>query len=66
MPQPVLRVLLIEDNPGDKRLGESRKFQKHLAQLTAGIAGAGKDTPAPKAQFPFLSGVLRGATTSVQ
>ena len=46
-----------------KRLGESGKFQKHIAQLAAGIAGAGKDTPAPKPRFSFLPGALRRAAT---
>jgi Flp pilus assembly CpaE family ATPase len=57
-----------ESMENGKRLGESRKFQKHLAQFAAGIAGAGKpaDTPAPKRKFPFLSGVLRSATTSAE
>jgi hypothetical protein len=50
-----------------KRLGESRKFQSHIAQLVAGIAGVrvGKDTQAPKPGFSFLAGALRRATTGV-
>ena len=50
-----------------KRLGESRKFQNHIAQLAAGIAGVrvGKDTQAPKPGFSFLAGALRRATTGV-
>jgi Flp pilus assembly CpaE family ATPase len=46
-----------------KRLGESRKFQNHIAQLAAGIAGVGKDTQTPKPRFSFLPGALRRATT---
>jgi Flp pilus assembly CpaE family ATPase len=48
-----------------KRLGESRKFQKHMAQLAARIAGVEveKDPQAPKPRFPFLSGALRSAST---
>ena len=48
-----------------KRLGESRKFQKHMAQLAARIAGGEveKGTQAPKPRFPFFSGVLRSAST---
>jgi Flp pilus assembly CpaE family ATPase len=50
-----------------KRLGESRKFQKHMAQLAARIAGVGaaKDTQTPKPRFSFLPGVLRRATTGI-
>jgi DNA-binding response OmpR family regulator len=53
-----------------KRLGESRKFQSHIARLTAGITGVesvGKDnTQAPKApRFAFLPGALRRATTGI-
>jgi Flp pilus assembly CpaE family ATPase len=50
-----------------KRLGESRKFQKHMAQLAARIAGAevAKDTHTPKPRFSFLPGVLRRATTGI-
>ena len=44
-------------------LGESRKFQSHIAQLAAGIAGVAKDTPAPKPRFSFLPEALRRATT---
>jgi Flp pilus assembly CpaE family ATPase len=48
-----------------KRLGESRKFQKHMAELAARIAGAevNRDTPAPKSRFPFFAGALRSAST---
>lgn len=48
-----------------KRLGESKKFQKHMAQLAARIAGVGvaKDTQTPKPGFSFLPGVLRRAAT---
>jgi Flp pilus assembly CpaE family ATPase len=46
-----------------KRLGESGKFQKHIAQLAAGIAGEGKDSQAPKPRFSFLPGALRRAAT---
>ena len=42
-----------------KRLGESRKLQNHIARLVAGIAGVGKDTPAPKSLFSFLPEALR-------
>jgi Flp pilus assembly CpaE family ATPase len=50
-----------------KRLGESRKFQKHMAQLAARIAGVGvaKDTQTPKPRFSFLPGVFRRATTGI-
>jgi Flp pilus assembly CpaE family ATPase len=50
-----------------KRLGESRKFQKHMAQLAARIAGVAvdKDAPTPKHRFSFLPGVLRRAPTGV-
>ncbi len=48
-----------------KRLGESRKFKKHMAQLAARIAGGEVEqgTQAPKPRFPFLSGALRSAST---
>jgi Flp pilus assembly CpaE family ATPase len=48
-----------------KRLGESRKFQKCMAQLAARIAGVevDKGTQAPKSRFPFFSGALRSAST---
>jgi len=48
-----------------KRLGESRKFQKHMAQLAAMIVGGEeeKDTQAPKPRFAFLSGAFRSAST---
>ena len=46
-----------------KRLGESRKFQKHVAELAAGIAGVvGKEAPATKNFLPLLIGAFRGAT----
>jgi Flp pilus assembly CpaE family ATPase len=45
-----------------KRLGESRKFQDHIAQLAAGIAGVAKETQGPKSLFSFLPGALRRAT----
>jgi Flp pilus assembly CpaE family ATPase len=50
-----------------KRLGESRKFQKHMAQLAASIAGVGaaKDTQTPKPRFSFLPGVFRRAPTGI-
>jgi Flp pilus assembly CpaE family ATPase len=46
-----------------KRLGESRKFQNHIAQLAAAIAGVAKDTQTPKPRFSFLPGALKRATT---
>jgi pilus assembly protein CpaE len=46
-----------------KRLGESRKFQKHLSQLAARIAGI--QIQEPKALFSFLPGVLRRAPTTI-
>ena len=46
-----------------KRLGESRKFQKHMAQLAAGIAGV--KIQAPKPLFSFLPGALRRAPTGI-
>ena len=50
-----------------KRLGESRKFQKHMAQLAARIAGVevDKDAQTPKPRFSFLPGVLRRAATGI-
>ena len=50
-----------------KRLGESRKFQKHMAQLAAMIAGGevDKGTQAPKPRFPFFLGALRSASTGI-
>ena len=50
-----------------KRLGESRKFQKHMVQLAARIAGgeAAKDPQTPKPRFSFLPGVLRRAATGI-
>ena len=45
-----------------KRLGESRKFQKCLAQFAAGIAGVSKDAPPAKNLLPLLMGAFRGAT----
>ena len=50
-----------------KRLGESRKFQNHIAQLAAGIVGAGvgTGTQAPKPGFSFLAGALRRARTGL-
>jgi pilus assembly protein CpaE len=49
----------------DKRLGESRKLQRQVAQLVHGISGVevNKDPQTPKSRFSFLTGVLRGATT---
>jgi Flp pilus assembly CpaE family ATPase len=44
-----------------KRLGESRTFQKHMAQLSARIAGE-KETPSRK-PFSFFTGALRDGTT---
>jgi Flp pilus assembly CpaE family ATPase len=41
-----------------KRLGESRKFQNHIAQLAAGIAGVATDTQATKPRFSFLPAAL--------
>ena len=48
-----------------KRLGESRKFQKHMADLAARIAGLDKNPQAPKSRFSFLTGALRGATSGI-
>jgi Flp pilus assembly CpaE family ATPase len=45
-----------------KRLGESRKFQKHVAQLAAEIAGLEKQAPAANSRLPFLIGAFRDAT----
>ena len=47
-----------------KRLGESRAFQKHVAQFAASIAGVEKNTQSPKSRFSFLPGALRRATTT--
>lgn len=47
-----------------KRLGESHAFQQQVAQLAARIVDPAKDTQPPKPRFPFLRGVLRGATTT--
>ena len=48
-----------------KRLGESRKFQEHMARMAAKIAGVEveKDTQAQKPRFSFLPGGLRRAAT---
>jgi Flp pilus assembly CpaE family ATPase len=46
-----------------KRLGESRKFQKRVAEWAAGITGAQKEAPAPTPRLPFLSGAIRSAPT---
>ena len=50
-----------------KRLGESREFQKQVAQMAARIAGVEveKDTEAPKPRFSFLPGVFRRAATGI-
>lgn len=46
-------------------LGNSRSFQKSIAQLAARIVGAErKDVPLPKPHFSFLTGAFRGATTA--
>lgn len=45
-----------------KSLGESRKFQKHLADLASGIAGVKKSVLTEKAHLPFLMGVFRNVT----
>jgi Flp pilus assembly CpaE family ATPase len=47
-----------------KRLGESHAFQQQVAQLAARIVDPTKATQPPKTRFPFLRGVLRGATTT--
>jgi Flp pilus assembly CpaE family ATPase len=49
-----------------KRLGESRVFQKHIAQFAASIAGVDvdKDAQPPKNRFSFLPGALARATTT--
>ena len=47
-----------------KRLGESRAFQKRVAEFAASIAGVKKDVQPPKARFSFLPGALRRATTT--
>jgi hypothetical protein len=47
-----------------KRLGESRPFQKHVAEFAASIAGVKKETQSPKTLFSFLPGALRRATTT--
>ena len=60
---PECRKDFEESFQNGKRLGESRKFQNHIAQLAAGIAGVGKDTQTPKPRFSFLPGALRRATT---
>lgn len=49
------------DNLDGKRLGESRKFQKHVSELAAGIAGVAHDEPPKKSRIPFLSGAFRSA-----
>ena len=46
-----------------KRLGESRKFNKHLADLAGRTAGAGKGVSEKKNRIPFLMGVFRDATS---
>jgi Flp pilus assembly CpaE family ATPase len=47
-----------------KRLGESRAFQRQVAQFAARIVDPAKDTQKPKVSFPFLRGVLRDAATT--
>jgi len=47
-----------------KRLGESRAFQQEVARFAARIVDPAKEAPQPKTRFPFLRGVLRGATTT--
>ena len=47
-----------------KRLGESRAFEQQVARFAARIVDPAKDAQQPKARFPFLRGVLRGATTT--
>jgi Flp pilus assembly CpaE family ATPase len=60
---PECRKDFEDSSQNGKWLGQSRKFQKHIAQLAAGIAGVGKDTQAPKPRFSFLPEALRRATT---
>jgi Flp pilus assembly CpaE family ATPase len=45
----------------EKRLGQSRKFQKQVAQLATGNAGVAKDEPAKKDRFPLLMRAFRNA-----
>jgi hypothetical protein len=49
-----------------KRLGESRKFQNHIARLAADITGIGKDTPVHKSHIPFFIGALRNAKSGIR
>jgi Flp pilus assembly CpaE family ATPase len=62
---PESRGDFAEASLAGKRLGESRAFQKHIAQFAATIAGVERNAPAPKPRFSFLPGVLRGAETRV-
>ena len=68
-----LRVeIMLPESRGDfanaaldgKRLGESRPFQKHVAEFAASIAGVKQDIQPPKTLFSFLPGALRRATTA--
>ena len=45
-----------------ERLGQSRKFQRRLAQLAADIAGTPKDEPAKKSLLPSFFKAFRDAT----
>jgi Flp pilus assembly CpaE family ATPase len=47
-----------------ERLGQSRKFQKHVALLAASIAGVEKEAQTRKTLFSFLPGGLRSAATT--
>jgi Flp pilus assembly CpaE family ATPase len=47
-----------------ERLGQSRKFQKHVVQLAASIGGVEKEAQTQKTRFSFLPGALRSATTT--
>jgi Flp pilus assembly CpaE family ATPase len=48
-----------------KRLGESRKFHKHVAQMAARIAGIEGEIQPPKTRFSFLPGALRSEITGI-
>jgi Flp pilus assembly CpaE family ATPase len=60
---PACREDFEASSANGKRLGESRKFQKHLSQLAARILGV--QIQEPKPLFSFLPGVLRRAPTGI-
>ncbi len=52
-----------EDSALDgKPLGQSRKFQKHIAEFASAISGEKESIPERKGRVPFLMGAFRNAT----